>query len=151
VTATVRPGTAADAEAVAALETSCLGREAWSPTLVADGLAGGLPHLAYLVVDGPEAGEGPGGYAAVSTVGEVAELQRVAVDPARRRTGLGRTLLAAVDDHARAGGALRVLLEVREDNDAARALYAAHGYAELARRPRYYRDGTTAVVLERVL
>jgi len=148
VTSVLRPGAAGDAEVVAALETACLGREAWSPTLVADGLAGGLPHLAYLVV---EEDGGPVGYAAVSTVGEVAELQRVAVDPARRRTGLGRTLLDAVDDHARSGGATRVLLEVREDNDAARALYADHGYAELSRRPRYYRDGTTAVVLERLL
>jgi ribosomal-protein-alanine N-acetyltransferase len=49
---------------------------------------------------------------------------------------------------ARADGADRVLLEVREDNVAALAFYAARGFTELARRPRYYRDGATAVVLE---
>ena len=48
-------------------------------------------------------------------------------------------------------GAERMLLEVRVDNDDARAFYAANGYAEIARRPRYYADGAAAVVLERDL
>ena len=41
----------------------------------------------------------------------------------------------------------RVLLEVREDNEAALGFYAARGFVELDRRPRYYRDGATAIVL----
>jgi [ribosomal protein S18]-alanine N-acetyltransferase len=41
----------------------------------------------------------------------------------------------------------RLLLEVREDNAAAISFYARHGFAELGRRARYYRDGTTALVL----
>jgi ribosomal-protein-alanine N-acetyltransferase len=44
-----------------------------------------------------------------------------------------------------------VLLEVREDNAAARAFYAAHAFTEIDRRRRYYRDGATAIVLLRDL
>ena len=45
----------------------------------------------------------------------------------------------------------RLLLEVREDNAAACAFYAARGFAEINRRTRYYSDGTTAVVLAKEL
>jgi ribosomal-protein-alanine N-acetyltransferase len=48
---------------------------------------------------------------------------------------------------ARLGGADRLLLEVREDNAGALSFYAARGFVEVDRRPRYYRDGTTAVVM----
>ena len=44
-------------------------------------------------------------------------------------------------------GANRLLLEVRDDNSGALAFYADRGFVEIDRRPRYYRDGTTAVVL----
>ena len=50
---------------------------------------------------------------------------------------------------ARDAGADRLLLEVREDNTGALAFYAARGFVEVDRRARYYRDGTTAVVLRR--
>jgi ribosomal-protein-alanine N-acetyltransferase len=44
-----------------------------------------------------------------------------------------------------------LLLEVREDNVDALGFYAAHGFVEVDRRRRYYRDGATAVVLSRPL
>ena len=42
---------------------------------------------------------------------------------------------------------MELLLEVREDNRPAIAFYAARGLVEIDRRPRYYRDGATAVVM----
>jgi ribosomal-protein-alanine N-acetyltransferase len=45
----------------------------------------------------------------------------------------------------------RMLLEVRDDNRGALAFYARQGFIELDRRPRYYADGTTAIVLARTL
>jgi ribosomal-protein-alanine N-acetyltransferase len=45
----------------------------------------------------------------------------------------------------------RLLLEVREDNVAACAFYAARGFVEIDRRPHYYADRTTAVVLAKDL
>ncbi|MBA2955997.1 ribosomal protein S18-alanine N-acetyltransferase [Nocardioides sp. MAH-18] len=145
---TVRPATPADTAVVAALEQDNLGVDAWSETLVADGIAGGLPTISYLVAehDGVVVG-----HAVASVVADIAELQRIAVDPAHRRTGLATELLDAVIGSAREGGADRLLLEVREDNAGALAFYAARGFVEVDRRRRYYRDGTTAVVLRRTL
>ena len=133
-----------DVPAIAALEAVALGRDAWSPALVAEGVAGALPTVHYLVVR--EAGEVVA-YAVVSAAGDVAELQRIAVAPDRRRTGLAGGLLADVRRRAAAEGAERLLLEVREDNVDALAFYVASGFGEIARRPRYYRDGATAVVM----
>jgi ribosomal-protein-alanine N-acetyltransferase len=141
---TVRPAIADDVLAIAELERDNLGDDAWSPALVEEGVTGNLPTIRYLVaeVDGVVVG-----HAAASIVADIAELQRIAVDPAHRRTGLATDLLDAVVDAAREGGADRLLLEVREDNAGALAFYAARGYVEVDRRRRYYRDGATAIVL----
>jgi len=145
---TIRAAAADDVPAVAALERDNLGVDAWPEGLVAEGLLGNLPTVSYLVaeVDGAVVG-----HAVASVVADIAELQRIAVDPAHRRTGLASELLDAVVATARAGGADRVLLEVREDNAGAIAFYAARGFVEVDRRRRYYRDGTTAVVMRRGL
>ncbi len=144
----VRPATPADVDAVAALEAENLGVDAWSYGLVAEGVAGRLPTVHYLVAedDGRLVG-----HAVASVVADLAELQRIAVTAEHRRHGHAAALLAEVVALAREGGADRVLLEVREDNSGALAFYASHGFAEIDRRPRYYRDGTTAVVLLRPL
>jgi ribosomal-protein-alanine N-acetyltransferase len=91
------------------------------------------------------------GYAAASLFADVSELQRIAVAPAGRRTGVASALLARVEDEARLRYSERLLLEVREDNTGACAFYAARGFREIDRRDRYYADGTTAVVLEKAL
>jgi [ribosomal protein S18]-alanine N-acetyltransferase len=145
---TVRPADADDVPAIAALERDCLGADAWSEALVAEGVRGNLPTVAYLVA---EADGRVAGHATASVAGDIAELQRIAVDPACRRHGLASALLDAVVERARAGGADRLLLEVREDNAGALTFYAARGFVEVDRRRRYYRDGATAVVLRRSL
>jgi ribosomal-protein-alanine N-acetyltransferase len=144
----VRPATPADAEAVVRLERDNLGVDAWSAALVRDGLAGDIPTVHYLVaeVDGLVVG-----HAVASVVPDVAELQRIAVDEAHRRAGLASDLLAAVERLARDGGADRLLLEVREGNAGAISFYAERGFVAIDRRPRYYRDGSAAVVMRRGL
>jgi len=134
-----------DVRGIAALEAEALGADAWSPALVAQGVEGRLPTVHHRVV---RQGGVVTAYAVVSLSGEVAELQRIAVDPSRRRTGLATLLLDDVRRRAAADGAERLLLEVREDNAGALAFYAASGFVELTRRPRYYRDGTAAVVMQ---
>lgn len=140
----VRPGSVGDLAAITALEAQSFPLDPWSENLVRPGLEGTLPTVGYLVAE--QAG-GFLGYAVVSVVDVDAELQRIAVPVALRRRGVATHLLAGVRDHARSGGATRLLLEVREDNVAAIAFYAGHGFTELGRRARYYRDGTTAIVL----
>lgn len=140
----IRPAAAVDVDAVTALESECQGPDAWSAWLVRDGVEGGLPTIRYLVaeIEGRVVG-----YAVASLVGDIAELQRIGVTAAMRRTGVASALLDAVVTEAPRTGANRLLLEVREDNAGALAFYATRGFIEIDRRPRYYRDGTTAVVL----
>ena len=145
---TVRPATPEDVDAVAASEAENLGPDAWSHGLVEEGVRGRLPTVHYLVAE--EDGRVVG-HAVASVVADVAELQRIAVAPEWRRRGVAAALLDAVAAIAVPAGADRILLEVREDNAAALSFYAAHGFVEVDRRPRYYRDGATAVVLRRPL
>ena len=142
---TVRPATTADVDAIASSEAENLGADAWSHALVEEGVAGRLPTVHYLVA---EEHQRLVGHAVASLAGEVAELQRIAVAAAYRRTGVATALLDEVLAVAAAAGAARLLLEVREDNDHAIAFYAARGFVEVDRRRRYYRDGASAVVLE---
>ena len=108
-----RPATAADVDAVVELERTCLGDDAWSRGLVEQGVAAALPTVAYLVaeLDGTVVG-----HAVASAAGDDAELQRIAVAPAYRRSGVASALLAEVERRAAEDGATRLLLEVREDN-----------------------------------
>ena len=133
-----------DTEAVAALEREALGSDAWPPGLVAEGVSGRVPTTLYLVATEED---DLLAYAAVSIVADLAELQRIAVAATHRRTGLASGLLARVEHEAMTRHADRLLLEVREDNHVACAFYAARGFTEIDRRPRYYADGTTAVIL----
>jgi len=84
--------------------------------------------------------EGAAGFALARTGADEAELLMLAVAPAARRAGVARRLLAAIEADAAARGADVLLLEVAAGNAAARALYAAAGYAPRGRRRGYYRD-----------
>jgi ribosomal-protein-alanine N-acetyltransferase len=65
-------------------------------------------------------------------------INTIAVDPGRRRGGLGTTLMRHVLEEAAREGAHRATLEVRESNEPARRLYGALGFVESGIRPRYY-------------
>jgi [ribosomal protein S18]-alanine N-acetyltransferase len=140
----VRPAGVADVAAVARLESTCLGGDAWSEVLVREGVTGALPTVSYLVA--VEEGEVVG-HAVTSSAGDIAELQRIAVAGEHRRRGVGALLLAAAVDAAARTEADRMLLEVRADNRPALAFYAGAGFVEIDRRERYYADGAPAIVL----
>ena len=148
MTLTTRLAGVEDVEAIIDLEETGFPLDPWSPNLVAQGVAGESPTVTFLVaeLDGAVVG-----HAVVSVVGADAELQRIATRPAQRRTGVATALLAASTALADGEGAVRLLLEVREDNVPALAFYSRERFAEIARRDGYYRDGTTAVILERHL
>jgi len=138
----VRAATPEDAAGVAALEALCFGKDAWTPPMVVSELTG-VDRGAVVAAEG----DGLVGYAMTLASGDVVDLLRIAVHPERRRQGVARTLLEAVLERASRTRAERMLLEVRVGNDAARAFYAAAGFAEIARRRGYYRDGSDALVL----
>jgi len=65
-------------------------------------------------------------------------INTMAVDATRRRQGIASELLRYVIGDARAAGAKKVTLEVRESNMGAIRLYESLGFTLVARRPRYY-------------
>jgi ribosomal-protein-alanine N-acetyltransferase len=137
---TTRTAEGSDVGAIAALEAGIFGREAWSETQVADELS--APAHAVVVAERDRLVIG---YGCSSVAGDVADLLRIAVAPEFRRTGVASELLEALQEAVT--GADRMLLEVASSNVDAQAFYAAHGYAEISRRRRYYASGDDAVVM----
>jgi ribosomal-protein-alanine N-acetyltransferase len=91
------------------------------------------------------------GFVLARVAADEAEILTLAVVGEARRQGNGASLLAHAMAAAAARGALAIFLEVAGTNHAARALYAAAGFAEAGRRARYYADGGDALVLRRAL
>ena len=60
------------------------------------------------------------------------QVRDVFVLPTHRRLGIGRALLASVRAAALASGALRVVVQTEDDNDAALCLYRDSGYAPIS-------------------
>jgi ribosomal-protein-alanine N-acetyltransferase len=75
-----------------------------------------------------------------------AELLNLAVDPAFRRRGIGRRLVAEVTSNLRG----TLWLEVRESNVTARKFYKSLGFCEAGRRPSYYPDSAEGAIVMNV-
>lgn len=95
--------------------------------------------------------ETPLAMALIRAIAGEAELLTIAVPRARRGEGLGRRLVEAGMEAARAAGASKMFLEVSDRNAPAEALYRKCGFTDAGRRTRYYKDGSDALVLARVL
>ena len=63
---------------------------------------------------------------------DTAEIKRVWTDPAARRMGVARKILAALEAEARRAGARTVRLDTNRVLHEAKALYQSLGYAEVA-------------------
>lgn len=83
----------------------------------------------------------PSGFALGRTIFNEAELLLLGVRPGFRRTGIGSALLSRTMHMARALGADRLHLEVRDGN-AAHQLYKQAGFVEVGRRRGYYRGAS---------
>ena len=78
------------------------------------------------------------GYIGFLGVLDELEVTNVATHPDYRRRGVGRALVAALLDYAKANGFRRVSLEVRVSNAAAIALYESLGFAPCGTRKNFY-------------
>ena len=133
-----------DLGTIARLEGKLFGAEAWTRGLLnleLEASQGPQADRRYVVVEEwPDGGGGILGYAGV-WLGDGrgdADLLTIATVPRARRRGLAAAMLRELIGLARAAGCRAVLLEVRVSNDAARALYARHGFTTAGRRRRYY-------------
>jgi len=138
----VRHATPADLDALVALELGAFRGDRMSRAQYRRHLAS--PRAAVLVADAP--GEGLLGSALVffRAGSTLARLYSIAAAPAARGRGIGKALLAAAEDAARARGCRALRLEVRVDNAAAVALYEGAGYRRIGSYAGYYEDGADA-------
>jgi [ribosomal protein S18]-alanine N-acetyltransferase len=84
-----------------------------------------------------------------SVIGELAELLRLVVAPAHRRTGIGTSLVEGGIEAVRRAGARAAMLEVGYTNEPAIALYQKLGFEQLRVRENYYGPGRHALILKR--
>jgi len=119
-------------------------RSPWSREVLLHELE--VPHARVEVLkDGPA-----GPILAVANYWLVADelhLLNIATHPQRRRQGHAGRMLAHVLEVARRQACRAVTLEVRRSNEAARALYRKHGFAEVGVRAGYYQDENEDAIL----
>lgn len=119
-----------DIEALVALDTAT-NTHPWNRAQWQDSLA---QHLCLgLETEGKLAA-----FAVTMILPDEAELLLIAVDPARQRHGLGRTLLTALYSELATRQCTQLFLEVRESNSRARHFYTHAGMNEIGRRKHYY-------------
>jgi ribosomal-protein-alanine N-acetyltransferase len=133
VSHSLKPLRVAAIGSLAALHRQCFPEDPWDAAALTQifGMPGFFGWIARVDED-------PVGFALALDLRRECEILSLGVVPDRRRTGAGLGLLKAVCGEARRRRAERVVLEVAEDNAAARALYAAGGFVPMGRRPRYY-------------
>lgn len=144
MTVTYRPLRWWDIPAVHDIERHLFPHDAWSIEQFWSELA--QPARTYLAADDDGTLVA---YAGLSRVGTDADIQTVAVAADQQGRGLARAMLRQLLDQADASGVTHTFLEVREDNVPALGLYASVGFEEISRRPRYYADGSDAIIMRR--
>ena len=133
----VEPGTSEDLDSVMEVMRAAFGDrfgEAWTRSQC----AGILPMAGVRLVVARDGDSGETvGFSLCRHVADESELLLLAVSPRQRRRGIGRDLLRQFLDGARADGASRVHLEVRDGNPAIE-MYRGAGFAPVGRRRNYY-------------
>jgi ribosomal-protein-alanine acetyltransferase len=79
------------------------------------------------------------------------ELESIVTATEFRRRGVARQLFASLVEKLKEAGITEVLLELRESNRPARALYQSLGFAATGSRPAYYADPAEDAVLMRLV
>jgi ribosomal-protein-alanine N-acetyltransferase len=143
----LEPARVPDAELLAAMARAWVEaglKPAWSATRI----AWHIRHPDSIVL----AARAPGalaGFAIMRYADDAAHLNLLTVDPAHRRRGLARRLVAWLEESALTAGAFIIGLELRAGNADARAFYRALGYRELGLIPGYYQGVESAIRMAR--
>ncbi len=140
----IRRAEARDLPSILAAEKSCFSRDLAFPPETVSLL---LDEATTLVAeDGDFAG-----YVMGFVSGEVGKVVTLDVLPERRREGLGRRLMEAMEERLASGGARFSFLEVAVENRGALALYAKLGYARATVLEDYYGPGNDALLMAKRL
>lgn len=140
----IRRGESRDIPEIVLLEKVCF-EAGWSEEQYCTGLDSGT--LRVMVA---EESSRICGYLAYTVIAGEMEILNVAVPPERRRTGIGKALLAAVLDEGAREGVMECFLDVRASNVPAIGLYGKFGFERIGRRKRYYPDNREDALLFRL-
>lgn len=138
----IRAATSADLATLYGLGVTCFPSDHWTEGGVAEELEREQGAFLVAELDGRLVG-----YLAASRVLDELEILQIATEPALRRQGIARCLLATVMEESRRGGCQVILLEVRDSNLAAREFYGRHGFRVFGRRRGYYAHPSEDAVL----
>ncbi len=139
----VRQAQASDLEVVRAIAASSPFAAAWSLKQLQGEI--GSPKSCFLVFDDGEVR----GYLLAIQVASETQLVDIAVRDTGR--GIGKALLDHLDGAARNWGCGKITLEVSAKNERALRLYRRAGYDIVGRRPKFYNDGSDAILMDRPL
>ncbi len=129
----LRPLVAADVPTLAAIHAAAFGPHAWTTTMFADSLRS-VDVWGLLLVNATQ----PVGFALCQQIGGDCEILTFAILPPQQQRGLGRHMLQALYDAAKARQSSQIFLEVAADNILARRLYTGFGFKLAGARPGYY-------------
>lgn len=144
---TLRLARAADARAIAELSRDLIERGlgwTWHPARVLRSIR--APEINVLVAT---ADTRIIGFAIMEYGDTRAHLSLLGVHPAHQRRGLGKTLLAWLEETALLAGVSAIELELRANNHSARHFYHQLGFTEAGSMPGYYRGVETAIRMTR--
>jgi ribosomal-protein-alanine N-acetyltransferase len=118
----------------------------WTPSRVQHSITG--PESSVVIA---RRGGGIAAFAIMHFGDEVAHLNLLAVAPGHRRQGLGTRLMEWLTTTAIEAGVFRINLELRTQNDAARAFYQTLGFDQLGVVQGYYQGREAALRMSRRL
>lgn len=130
----VRPAIASDLHAIIQLDVTS-NPHPWSEHLVADALQ---TRKNWVIESLDAASVNLLGWLTASVVLDQSELELIVIDSSVRRQGLARQLIMVWSQAVAQQGIRELLLEVRESNLGAIALYESLGFELVGRRKNYY-------------
>lgn len=120
---------------IANLHKECFPNKQWSADDFAD-----------LKKSGCEVIASENGFIVWRVVADESEIITIGVAPIARQTGIAAAMMTIAESESKKAGAIKMFLEVAENNTAAIALYTKLGYNRLGTRPKYY-DGADAILM----
>jgi len=130
---TIRPAVHADKQQMRMIAMAAGSTAHWSEEWY-ESIFTGSGRQAFVA----ESPEGLAGWVVAHAVSDDWEIENIVVREQQRRRGTGSALLQALIAQARNDGARRIMLEVRQSNAPARALYNRFHFVETGRRKDYY-------------
>jgi ribosomal-protein-alanine acetyltransferase len=144
---TIRPAKPADIPRILEIERSAVTAAHWREEDYAAMFEGKTSKRVVLVA---EERKNVLGFVVAQVMTDEWEIENVVVAPEARRRRLASRMIERLLDLATSRGAISVMLEVRESNEAARSLYANARFVEVGRRSKYYASPDEDAVLYRL-